>query len=226
MTDRPDPSVFEEPAHQPAVEGFIESDELRDEPAFHSIDGPGDPRDAPAAEPALFGRGGLPSYGDVYEELRADTTEVEFRSATAIAGALAFASGMLLIPVVAVGSFLWGPPAAVALLVAPTLALVERRPWQVSSRWVAFATPVLTTVPVWVLAVLLAQTQWVGRVAAVVFAVSLSLAAGVLGVGLADLWRRAHHDHRPPRLRPIVPHMVAAGVTVLLGMIVALAVAI
>lgn len=226
MNDRPDPSVFEEPAHRPAIEGYIGSDELRDEPAFGPVESPGDPRDAPATEPALFGRGGIPTYGDVYEELRADTTKVEFRSATVIAATLAFAAGMLLIPVVAVGSFLWGPPAAVALLVAPTLALVERRPWQVSSRWVALATPVLTTLPMWALAVLLAQTQWVGRVAGIVFAVSLSLAAGVLGVGLADIWRRAHEDHQPPRLRPIVPHMIAAAVTVLLGLILAFAVAI
>lgn len=174
----------------------------------------------------MVGHGAIPSYGDVYEELRSDTTTVEFRSATVIAGALAFASGILLIPVVAVGNILWGPLAAVLLLAAPTLALVERRPWQVSSRWVAIGTPVLTTVPVWILAAVLASTEWVGRISGLVFAVALTLAAGVLGVGMADVWRNAHDGHQPPRVRPIFPHLVAAGVTVLLGMLLAVAVAV
>lgn len=220
--DRSDESVFDEPAHRPAPKTPVGSDDLADEPGLGGDIGPGDPRDAPGLEPALMAAG-LPSYGDVYQELRADSTDWDFRNASIVAGGLAFISGVFLLPVVAAASFLWGPLAAVVLLTAPALALVERRPWQVASRAVPIVVVLITTLPVWIVAILLGRIDGMGGVAGVVFATGLTLAATVIGVGVADLWTQAHRDHDPPRVRGIVPHAVAGGVTVLIAMVLAFA---
>ncbi len=220
MSERSDPSVSDEPALGSGATRPPGADDLSDEPALSEAAGKGDPRHAPDQEPALAWARGLPTYGEVYEDLRADTSKVEFRSAVIVAGCLSFVSGILLIPVVAAGSVFWGPWVVVALLSAPTLALVERRPWQVSSARVPFLVPLITTIPTWVLAVLLGLFSGLGRLAGLVFATFLTAAAAMLGAGMAKLWRAADREHEPPHIRPFIPYAAAALLVVVAGMIV------
>lgn len=220
MSERPDPSVFEEPAHQPASSDDLRDGDVSKEPAHGDFGAPDDPRDAPGHEPALAWADNLPNYGEVYADLRADTTKVEFRSAVIVAGGLAFISGIVLIPVLAAGSVLWGPWAVVALLGAPTLALVERRPWQVSSASVPMSVPLITTIPMWLLAVVLGQFSDVGRLPSLLFAAFLTGGAAVLGLGLTRIWRRAHYQAEPPTVRPLLPYGAAAVALVFVGMVV------
>ncbi len=209
--------MFDEPALGSGTSRQAGGDGVADEPALSEPVGTRDPRDAPDMEPALSWVDSLPTYGEVYAELRAETSKIEFRSAVIISGCLSFVSGIVLIPVLAAGSVLWGPWVVVALLSAPTLTLVERRPWQISSAKVPLAVPLIAVVPTWIVAVLLGQISGVGRAAGLVFATFLTVAAAVLGAGMTNLWRAAHHDHQPPHIRPFVPYAVAAVLTVFVG---------
>ncbi len=213
---RHEPGIEHEPALG-AGRGPDEGDAVHDEPALHGAPaGPLDPSDAVGEEPALSNVGSLPTYAQVYHELRHGTSTrsrwastFAVGSATVLVGFAVIALSWIVNPfsrVPVTGGAVFAPVLFALVKASIGLVWVERRPWLVPNAGAAVG--VVAAPDVFVAASLIADTPTVATV--VVAVLAFAIPGLVAGLGVARVWEAIHDGGRRPDATTAVPWLAAA----------------